>query len=344
MEIKLGLGIHWLPGETRDDLVDLVKGAEAMGYDQLWISNEKFFRDMYVMATLIAENTTSVKIGTFIVDPYTHHPALTAMAVGTLDEVSRGRALLGIGAGGTGFPVMAISRTKPARAIREAVDVIRRLWRGETVDLQGEVIQVNNGRLNFSPPRSDIPVIVATRGNLVLQTAGEVADGVMIATYAEPHGIAHALQMVHKGARKAGRSPADLAVISRVDACISQDRHAAYDAVRPMVGVFLWTSYPDRKFVHRVGLQIPGEVEAIIARRDYNLMVENAHLIPDEFVDKFCWAGTAEEVAHKVAAVARMGIHSITFLPHPPQGGSIHETVREFAQTVKPMVEEEVFA
>ncbi|HZD10346.1 MAG TPA: LLM class flavin-dependent oxidoreductase [Candidatus Binatia bacterium] len=340
MEIKLGLGVHWLEEDSRDDLLALVQDAERYGYNQIWISNEKFFRDMYVTATLIAENTTRPQIGTFVVDPYTHHPALTAMAVGTLDEVSRGRAILGIGAGGTGFPVMGIQRVKPAQAIREAVEVIRRLWCGETVDFQGEVIEVNNGRLNVTPPRTDIPIIIATRGNLVLQTAGEIADGVMIATYAEPVGLAHALDMVREGAKKAGRSLDDFTIISRVDACISQDRRAAYDAVKPMVGVFLWTSYPDRQFVRRVGLQVPDNVEAIIARRDYNLMVENAHLIPDEFVDKFCWAGTPEEVAHKVAAVARMGIDHITFLPHAPHSGHVRETVREFALTVKPLVEE----
>ena len=340
MTINLGLGIHWLESKTRDDLVDLVQEAERLGYDQIWVSNEKFFRDMYVTATLIAENTREAKIGTFVADPYTQHPALTAMAVGTLDEVSRGRAILGIGAGGTGFPAMGIQRRKPAQAIRESVDVVRRLWRGETVDMQGEVIEMNNGRLNVRPRRPDIPIIIATRGNLVLQLAGEIADGVMIATYAEPQGLAHALDMVQKGARKAGRSLDDLTLISRVDACISQDRRAAYDAVKPMAGVFLWTSYPDRQFVERVGLQVPDEVEEIIAKRDYNLMVENAHLIPDEFVDKFCWAGTPEEVAQKVAAVVQMGIHNITFLPHPPRSGTIYETVREFALTVKPMVQD----
>jgi 5,10-methylenetetrahydromethanopterin reductase len=164
----------------------------------------------------------------------------------------------------------------------------------------------------------------------------------MIATYAEPVGIQHALGQVQKGAQAVGRSLDDLAVISRVDACISSDRRAAYDAVKPMVGVFLWTSYPDRTFVHRVGLEVPAELEEIIAKRDYNLMAPNAHLIPDEFVDKFCWAGTAEDVAEKVAAVVEMGIEHITFLPHPPAGGTIHETVREFATSVRPMVEEMV--
>jgi 5,10-methylenetetrahydromethanopterin reductase len=207
------------------------------------------------------------------------------------------------------------------------------------VDFQGEVIACRNGRLNVLPPRPDIPVIVATRGNLVLKMGGELADGVMIATYAEPVGIRHALSLVADGAARAGRSLDNLTIISRVDACISSDRRAAYDAVKPMVGVFLWTSYPDREFVHTVGLEVPADLEAIIARRDYNLMAPNAHLIPDEFVDKFCWAGTAEEVARKVAEVVKMGIRHITFLPHPPAGGDIRETMREFARTVRPVAE-----
>ena len=161
----------------------------------------------------------------------------------------------------------------------------------------------------------------------------------MIATYAEPVGIRHALSMVAKGAKRAGRQVEDLTLISRVDACIAQDRRAAIEAVKPMVGVFLWTSYPDRAFVHRVGLQVPDELEQIIAQRDYNLMAPNAHLIPDAFVDKFCWAGTADDVVRKVAEVVKLGITQITFLPHPPEGGDITETMREFAQTVKPAVE-----
>ncbi|MFO7323115.1 MAG: LLM class flavin-dependent oxidoreductase [Chloroflexota bacterium] len=338
MKLKLGAGLFWTD-ETYDEYAQLVEDCEALGYETLWVTNEKFFHDMYVMGTVAAERTTRPKIGTFIADPYSMHPALTAMAIGTLDEVSRGRAVLGIGAGGTGFPPMGIQRVKPAVAIREAILLIRRLLAGETVDFQGEVIRFHNGRLNFKT-RADIPIVVASRGDLVLQVGGEVADGVMIATYAEPVGIRHALSMIEKGAAKAGRSLSDLTIISRVDACISKDRREAIEAVKPMVGVFLWTSYPDRAFVKRVGLEVPDELERIIAKRDYNLLKENVHLIPDSFVDKFCWAGTAEEVAQKVARVAEMGITDITFLPHRTESGGLHETLREFAQTVKPMVEE----
>lgn len=341
MEIKLGVGLHWVDAYSYDNIVEQIKLIESLGYDQLWISNEKFFHEMYITATTAAIHTKSIKIGTFVADPYSHHPALTASAIATLDKVSNGRAILCIGAGGTGFPVMGIKRTKPAKAIKEAVQVIRRLWKGEVVDFQGEVIQCNNGTLNLTT-RSDIPVVVASRGNYVLRTGGAVADAVMIATYAEPVGIQHAVDQVEIGAKRAGRSLQDLDIISRVDACISEDRRAAYDAVKPMVGVFLWTSYPDREFVHKVGLKIPDNIEAIIAKRDYNLMVKNAHLIPDAFVDKFCWAGTAEEVAQKVAEVVKMGIRDITFLPHPTKNGGIEETIQGFANVVKPYIEKEL--
>lgn len=338
MKIKLGTSIFW-SDESFDEIVRRIKLAEELGYDYIWIPNEKFFHEMYVTATVAAVNTKRTKIGTFVADPYSYHPAMTTISVATLDDVSGGRAVLGIGAGGTGFPAMGIERRKPATAIKDTIQIVRGLLTSETVTYPGEVRSIKAGRLNFKP-RQDIPIIVASRGDSVLQVAGEVADGAMIATYAEPVGIRFAMSLIEKGAKRAGRDPREITIISRVDACISKDRRQAIEAVKPMVGVFLWTSYPDRKFVHRVGLEVPPELEKIIAKRDYNLMAEYVHLIPDEFADKFCWAGTAEEVAQKIAAITALGIEHITINPLPPQGGNVVETIRELAQTVRPLVEE----
>lgn len=340
MGVRLGLGVDWRD-ENLDDFLSRVKLIESLGYEYLWVPFEKFFRDMYVVATILALNTTKPYIGTFVADPYSHHPALTAMAIGTLDEVAHGRAILCLGAGGTGFPPMGIKRVKPAVAIKEAAVLVRELLKGETVDYSGEVIQFHHGHLNFKT-RQDIPIYVASRGDIVLSTAGEFANGVMIATYAEPKGIKHALSRVEIGAKRAARSMDELVIISRVDACIANDRRVAYDAVKPMIGVFLWTSYPDRKFVNHVGLEVPDELEKIIAERDYNLMAPNSHLIPDSFVDKFCWAGTVEDVAKKVTRVVDMGIERITFLPHSPKGGDTIDTIRAFSEEVKPRVEAEL--
>ncbi len=333
-DIELGLAIHWTD-QTFDDMVALAEAGERLGYGQLWVANEKFFHDMHVTAGVVAERTARPAIGTFVSDPYTLHPALTAMAAATLDEVSGGRAMIGMGAGGTGFPEMGIARLRPAQAIKAAVLLIRRLLGGGRVDFHGEVVHFNDGRLNIEA-RPDIPLIVASRGDLVLQTAGEVADRVMIATYAEPRGLRHAKAMIGKGAERAGRSLADVPLISRIDTCIDDDRRAAYDAVKPGIGVSLWTSYPDRKFADRVGLRVPDDLEAIIAERDYNLMAENAHLIPDAFVDKFCWAGTARDVAAKVAAVIGEGVAGLTIMPLPAPGSTRIEVARAFAEDVVP--------
>jgi 5,10-methylenetetrahydromethanopterin reductase len=239
-ELRLGLGVHWRR-QPLAEMVELIDAGEHLGYDTLWITNEKFYHDMYVTAAMAAARTRRVRIGTFIADPYSLHPALTAMAVATLDEVSGGRAVLGMGAGGTGFAEMGIKRVRPAVAIREAIAVIRGMLNGDTVSHDGEFVRFAKGRLGFAA-RPGIPIYVASRGDHVYRAAGQVADGAMIATFAEPTGIAHARKMVGEGAAKAGRSLADVTLISRIDTCIHPDRAVAYRAVKPNIAVCLWSS------------------------------------------------------------------------------------------------------
>ena len=86
-----------------------------------------------------------------VTDPYTRHPALTAMAIATLDEVAEGRAVLGLGAGVAGFSEMQLVRRQPAQAMREAVTVVQQLLGGATVDLHGQVVTLAHGRLDFQP-------------------------------------------------------------------------------------------------------------------------------------------------------------------------------------------------
>src|SRR5215813_12900035 len=130
-------------------MVERARLAEAIGYDTAWLADERFFRELYSCLAHFADHTSKVRLGPCVTDPFSRHPALTAMAIATLDEISGGRAILGIGAGISGFAELGIERRKPARAIRESVQLIRALLRGETVDFYGEVIALNNGRLSF---------------------------------------------------------------------------------------------------------------------------------------------------------------------------------------------------
>ncbi len=332
--IRLGLGI-W-QRHPPDELIAMFRLCEELGYDQIWYANEKFYRDPYIGLAIAAMNTQRVQLGTFIADPYTVHPALTAVAIATLDELSHGRAILLMGASGASAAPLGFGRDKPAVAIREAIEVIRRLLKGEHVTFKGRVVHLDGAKLDM-PTRPDLPIYVASRGNLVLRMAGEVADGVMVASYATPNGLKHALALITDGARKARRSLQDLSMISRVDACIDSDDQKAREAVRPMVARLIGSSYPDHSFLDALGLEIPKEFEAIIAKRDHALTSASAHLVPNRILDSFAWAGTAEQVARKVADVVRVGFRNITYLPHPPPGQGPEKIIRSFAEEVIPL-------
>jgi 5,10-methylenetetrahydromethanopterin reductase len=333
--IRLGLGM--LQSEP-NRLIELVRLAESLGYDDLWYANERFFRDMYVGLTLCAVNTERMRLGTFVSDPYSLHPALTAVAIASVDEVSKGRAMVCLGAGGSGASPLGIPRVKPARAIGEAIQIIRGALSGERVTFEGEVFQFRGGKLNFQP-RPDIPIYVASRGSFVLSTAGALADGVMIATFATPAGLRHGLSRVARGAERAGRKLEEIELVSRVDAAVADDPREAKEAVRPMVARMLTSSYPDRSFVQAIGLELPPAFEEIAAQRNRQLSTEMAHLVPDEVVDAFTWSGTAEQVAQQVAAVVDAGFKNVTFLPHGPDEEAVEPTIRAFAEQVRPRVE-----
>jgi 5,10-methylenetetrahydromethanopterin reductase len=278
---------------------DVARLAEAAGFDCLWHSNERFYREMFVRMTVSALQTERLLIGGAVAEPFAVHPVLTAQSLATVQELSGGRAALALGAGGSGLPMMGFKRHRPAVALREAYGVMTRLLRGETVDLDGEIVHAHGARLHFTidPPP---PLWIATRGDRTLEMAGAVADGVLVATYAQPAGVSTALELVERGARRAGRSLGDLRLMSRVDTCVHPDPALAYEGSRLMVAKLLWASYPDRKFVDRAGLAVPPALEELIALRDYDALHGAEHLVSDELVTAFCWAGTPGDVAARV--------------------------------------------
>jgi 5,10-methylenetetrahydromethanopterin reductase len=321
---------------------DVARLAEDLGFDLLWHSNERFYREMFVRMTVSGVATERIGIGGAIAEPFAVHPAITAQSIATLQELTGGRATLALGAGGSGFPMMGIQRERPAQALREAYEVIRRMVAGETVTLEGKVITARGAHLHFVPPQP-LPIWIATRGDRALATAGAVADGVVVATYATTQGITLALGLVEEGAASAGRSLDELRVMCRVDTCVHPDRESAYEGSRLMVARLLWSSYPDRNFVARSGLDVPASVEEVIAQRDYDAMQQVQDEIPDELVSAFCWSGTPAEVAARVSAIATdTGVREFGFWVLRAPGQSLEDAARLVAAEVVPAVREAV--
>ena len=333
MEFGIGLlGEH--PAHRMRALCQLIEGS---GFEQIWVSDERFYRDVFVNMTVVACLTCKVKVGSMVTDPFVRHPAVTAAAAASVDELSGGRCILGMGAGVSGFQEMGIQRVRPARAIKEAVQLIHRLTRGEKdITFEGESIRFRGGQLNF-PPLRPVRVYVAGRGPRILEAAGEVADGVVIGSYASQRGIAWGLDHAARGAHRAGRRLDDIAKVSWLYTSISSDGQQARDAVRTGVAVAMWGS---REILPQIGVRLPPDLLRIMDERSYSYEVisDVARRIPDDLLEDFSVAGTADEVASKLIQIGRMGIAQAAIWLFPPKGDDLETVLKSLSGDVLPLV------
>jgi 5,10-methylenetetrahydromethanopterin reductase len=317
-------------------MLERVQLAEANHYDTVWLADERFYREVYSCLTYFAQHTSRVKVGPCVTDPYARHPALTAMAIATLDEISEGRALLGIGAGISGFAELGIDRKKPPRAIREAIELIRRLLRGETVTYKGEVIQFNEGKLSFKPLRPEIPVYVASNGPLGQKMSGAVADGAIMEACGNVEEVKAFRAVLDEGARSAGRDPRSVKLVTRLNTCIDSNGAAARDALRPTVARLLGAARLKFLTADAQGLALPPEAVASVAGAAYaSGFTPYLPLLPhvsDRHVNAFTLAGVVE--------LRAAGVDQVIVMPFASPGGSVEETIVKFGAEVWPLVQE----
>ncbi|MBT95858.1 MAG: hypothetical protein CL431_07815 [Acidimicrobiaceae bacterium] len=176
--MKISLNV--IPECPIDEIVEIAKHAEGLGFQRCWVYDEGLAtRDVHIVMTAIALETKQIEIGTGITNPYTRHPAQTAAAIMTLDELSNGRAFLGIGAGGSlTLDPLKISRDKPLKAVRDTIEITRNLLTGERVSYDGNIASIESAQVAYS--RQDIEIWLAGRGPKMLALGGELADGVML--------------------------------------------------------------------------------------------------------------------------------------------------------------------
>jgi 5,10-methylenetetrahydromethanopterin reductase len=321
-------------------MVERAKLAEANGYDALWVADERFYREVYSTLAILAQHTTRVKLGTCVTDPFARHPALTAMAIATLDEISDKRAILGIGAGISGFVELGVVRKKPAAAMREAIEVIRALLKGESVDFHGDVVSFNNGKLSFKPVRADVPVYVASNGPLGQRMTGGVADGAIMEGCGNVEEVKAFRAVLAEGARRKGRDPSAVKVVARLNACINADGKKARDGVRPGVARMLAAGRLKFMTAEKQGLTLTDEQIAPFANVRYaDGAAPYAPLLPlvtDRHVDAFTLAGTPGEVAQHMKDLKAAGVDSFLVMPLPCEGTTAEQTLVALGQEIWP--------
>ena len=298
-------------------LVELAELCEREGLDRFGVSDWRFYHDCFVVMTACLQATTRLEVESLVTDPYVRHPSLTALAHATMDDLSHGRAILGIGAGVEQPTFWGYDRPHPREAVRDAVEICRRMFASETVTYEGKVISVEGAKLNFAPYRSDLPIMIAARGAKMLELAGELADIVHLASFfvnAEHH--RENLEHVRRGAERAGRRVGSFEIDISMPCSVSDDRAAARRAAkRPAAQGILWTAAAERysrdrkDWVRPAQFNVPEHVIEALASWDFWTQARFpdrlADLITDDVLDQFALAGTPEECADRLRALQR---------------------------------------
>ena len=307
---------------------DMVAEIDALGFDHLWLTDSSLHaRNSYAYLTLAATRSARLTLGTAVTNPLTRHPAITAAAAATVDEISGGRMVLGIGAGDR--PLLALGM-KPASvdSLRASIDAIRALWSGRPRRrARTRPSRSRDAHLRF-PARPDIPIFISASGPRTLELAGEIADGVILLVGLFPEALAWALEHIDRGASKGGRDRPHVAVFAY--GAIDEDADRALDSARSIAAWFPQTA---PVICELAGLP-PSLIEEVRARYsggEFQEAAIAARLLPDDFVRRVALAGDAAQARERIAAVRDAGADSVSVFP---LGEGRMQTVRAFAGCV----------
>jgi len=311
--------------EHYSEVVDAVAKAEEVGFESAWFSDRT--RDTYVNMTACALATRRIRVAAGIANPFTRHPAVTARAIASLDEVSGGRAILGIGAGNMVEMTrdMGFDTRRTYLRIKEAVVIMKKLLRGETVTLAGEFYSLSNVKLGFKG-RSDVPIFIAGQGPKILETAGEVADGAVV-PYNDDKILAKVFQSISRGAGRVGRKAGDLDLVVWLPVYLTEGGSSFLETLRGYAALMVLLS--PQKWLEDVGVteEIYEKIKRGYAKGahvDPKLEAEYAirakEYITDRIVDTFLLVGSQADVVERIARLEKMGFKRfVVWTPSPVQ-------------------------
>lgn len=337
MSVEIGIALPLR--EPIDQILDTAGLAEQLGYHSIWATDDRLQKDVFSVLAVLARSTRRVRIGPGVTNPYSRHPAMIAAAVATLDELSGGRAVLGLGAGGTNHRALGIRRDAPAVAVREAIGLIRALLAGDEVSVAGRFVQATGARLDFAPMRATVPIYVGARGPRMLELAGELADGVIVGNVATTEGWRYALEHITTGAERARRRPGDVRLVAWVYFAVADADRDALDAVRPMVATSLVTS---RAILPELGVELPPGFAEAMERTGWSLEADAVaavgRTVPAETIARFAVAGTPARCAQRFQELldACPLIGEVVIVPAPAADQDRAEVIRRCMLEVLP--------
>jgi F420-dependent oxidoreductase-like protein len=324
--MKLGVHVgYWGLGMGPAEQLQVVREAERLGYDSVWAA-EAYGSDAATVLAWLAAGTSTIKLGSAIFQMPGRSAAMTAMTAATIDELSGGRMLLGIGASGPqvaeGWHGQRFARQ--LQRTREYVSVVRMALARKPLEFHGETIELPlpDGpgkalKLTIKPTQERIPVYLAAIGPKNTALAGEIADG-WIPTFFSPDHVADLRALLAQGAARSGRSLDGFDVAPTVNAYVSNDREAARDLMRPVLALYIGgMGSRDQNFYNRLVARYGFEAAAHEVQDLYldGKREEAGAAIPDELIDIVSLCGPRDVVRDRLAAFRQAGVGTLMVTP-----------------------------
>ena len=318
--------------DLRDGL-DYVKYAEAKGFEAVWQAESRLVRDAIVPMAAYAAVTNKIKVGSGVINNWTRNIGLLAATFLTLDDLAPNRIICGIGAWWDPLAKnVGIERRKPLLAMRETVEVMRRLLNMERVTFHGEFHHVDNIELDVVHGRREprnVPIMIGATGDLMLEMTGEIADGCVMNYCVAPEYNDKALELLEKGAKKAGRKLADLDRPQLIVCSVDEDHDQAIETTKELLCQYL-AQQPHIAKASNVSQEVIGNIQATLGWPATKEQINKAkHFVPDELVHKITASGTPAEARAKVAEYVKRGCTCPILYP---VGGNFKLLIDTFAQ------------
>jgi alkanesulfonate monooxygenase SsuD/methylene tetrahydromethanopterin reductase-like flavin-dependent oxidoreductase (luciferase family) len=253
----------------------------------------------------------------------------------TLDEITGGRANLGVGAGNRRELLlpMGYEQTRAAARCRDMVRIVRELLQDKEVHYRSDFFVADGIRLEWAAPRADLPIYIAGRGSWMLEAAGEVADGAVVGALVSPAGLDYAFNAIRSGAEKAGRSPADVKVISWVTCQVTDEWEQLEARMKRSVAHIIGGA--PRLLLTAIGLE-EDYIDALKATYSQGGQAAAAAHVTEREIDMLSIVGDADKVRSKVQQLAERGVDQVGVLLTEPDADACIRVIERIAQDVMP--------
>jgi 5,10-methylenetetrahydromethanopterin reductase len=307
--------------------------AEDMGYDSLWVTERYFHEETFSLLGFLAAATERLRLGVGVVNPYTRHPALLAMGAATLDRISGGRLMLGMGRSER-FVIqdrMGIPYTRPRGTLEAAVTRVRALLAGERIDTEAADdtlhFHLRNVGLALQPVQRPLPIYLAAIGPKALQLAGRVADGVVLNAYVPTAYVRYAVAEIRAAAQAAGRDPSAIDIACMLVVRLADDPSGMWMGLKERLVRLLAEAYVGEILLQQGGFDA-GILPALRQRAAQQGEASAVGLISDAMVEAFFLVGPAERCRARIAEYQEAGVDQALLLPRLHDYQRVAEALR----------------